>query len=346
MDIRDKRKDEHLVLASITKDGPSSTGFEDIQLIHQAVVDLNLDEVDLVSDFKDKKMDLPVIVNAITGGTTRAGEINKTLARLAKKYNIAMAVGSQTIAIKTPELMRTFDIVRAENPEGVIIANIGANEKYEKVKKAIDMVAADAVQLHFNIPQELAMREGDRNFKGIIKNVQEIVEQSPVPVIAKEVGFGLSKEAVRVLFQAGVETFDIGGKGGTNFITIEDQRKGMFGGEFDDWGIPTAYSLGELASLKLPITIIASGGIRTTLDAVKALAMGADYVGIAGSFLKLLINQGEEELDQYINGLIYRLKAAFLMTDSRNITELQEKPLIIMGKTAAYLQARANTNKI
>lgn len=340
MVIRDKRKDEHIVLASITKDGPSSTGFEDINLVHQAIADINLDEVDLSSHFKHKKMDLPIIVNAITGGTAKAGEINQTLAKLAKKYNIAMAVGSQTIAIKTPELIRTFDIVRAENPEGIIIANIGANEKYENVQKAIAMVAADAVQLHFNIPQELAMREGDRNFKGIIKNVANIVENSPVPVIAKEVGFGLSKEAVQVLFQAGVEYFDIGGKGGTNFITIEDQRRGMFGGEFDDWGIPTAYSLGEVVSLKLPITIIASGGIRSTLDAVKALAMGANYVGIAGSFLKLLINQGEEELDQYINDLIYRLKAALLMTGSKNITELQRKPVIILGKTAEYLQAR------
>ena len=270
MEIRDKRKDEHIVLASINKDGPSSTGFEDISLVHQAVAEINMDEVDLSSSFGSKKMDLPVIVNAITGGTERAGAINKILAKMARKHNIAMAVGSQTIAIRSPELTRTFDVVRAENPAGIVIANIGANEKYNNVAKAIEMIKADAVQLHFNIPQELAMREGDRSFKGIVKNVQDIVTNSSVPVIAKEVGFGLSKEAVYMLFQAGVRYFDIGGKGGTNFITIEDQRNGMFGGEFDDWGIPTASSLAEVLSLKLPITVIASGGIRSTLDAAKA----------------------------------------------------------------------------
>lgn len=299
-----------------------------------------MDEVDLSCLFASKKMDLPIIVNAITGGTEKAYEINKVLARMAKKYNIAMAVGSQTIAISEPELIKTFSVVRDENPEGIILANIGANRATDDVLKAIEMIKADAIQLHFNIPQELAMREGDRSFKGTIKNVTEIIRISPVPVIAKEVGFGFSKESIQILFDTGIRYFDISGKGGTNFITIEDQRDGMFGGELDSWGNPTAFSLAETVSLGLPITIIASGGIRTTLDTIKSLAMGANYVGIAGSFLKLLVNQGQNELNQNINDLIYRLKAAFLMTGSKNISELQKKPVIILGKTEQYLRAR------
>lgn len=301
---------------------------------------MKIDEIDLSCNFGSKKLDLPIIVNAITGGTVKAAEINRIFAQTAKKYNIAMAVGSQTIAIDEPDLINTFNIVRKENPDGVIMANIGANRNVKDVLKAIEMINADAIQLHFNIPQELAMREGDRDFKGIIRNVEKIIKNSPVPVIAKEVGFGFSKEAVQTLFDAGVRYFDIGGKGGTNFIAIEDKRRGLFGGEFNDWGIPTAWSLAEVLSLKLPITVIASGGIRSTLDATKALAMGADYVGIAGSFLKIVLKQGQHKLEQNIDNLIYRLKAAFLMSGAKNIAEIKQKPVIILGKTEQYLRAR------
>ncbi len=299
-----------------------------------------MDEIDLSTNFLGKKMDLPIIVNAITGGTAKAEKINKILARMTRKYNIAMAVGSQTIAIKSPEVADTFAVVRKENPQGIVLANIGANEAVAHVIEAIEMIGADAVQLHFNIPQELAMWEGNRNFKGILSNVKEIVTHSPVPVIAKEVGFGFSREAVFALFNAGVKNFDIGGKGGTNFIVIEDQRGGLFQGEFNDWGIPTAYSLVEALSLKLPIEIIASGGIRTTLDITKSLAMGADYVGIAGLFLKLIINQNEENLEKIINNMIYRLKASLLMCGAKNIRELRQKPVIIIGQAKEYLEAR------
>lgn len=300
-----------------------------------------MDEIDLSTSFLGREMDLPIIVNAITGGTAKAEKINKFLARMAKKYNIAMAVGSQTIAIKSPELANTFKVVRQENPQGIILANIGANEDVAHVIKAIEMITADAIQLHFNIPQELAMREGNRNFKGVLPNVREIVKHSPVPVIAKEVGFGFSKETILALFNAGVKIFDIAGKGGTNFIVIEDQRGGMFQGEFDDWGIPTAYSLAETLSLKLPIQVISSGGIRTTLDITKSLAIGADYVGIAGLFLKLIINQNEKNLEKIVNNMIYRLKASLLMCGAKNIRELRQKPVIITGQAREYLKARS-----
>ncbi len=309
-------------------------------MIHQAVAEINMDDINLSSQFIGKKVDLPIIVNAITGGTEKAAKINKILAKTAKKYNIPMAVGSQTIAIKSPELVDTFSIVRKENPDGIIIANIGASENASYAMQAIDMIAADAIQLHFNIPQELAMLEGDRNFKNLTANVSEIVLNSPVPVIAKEVGFGFSKEAVTTLYDAGIRYFDIGGKGGTNFVAIEDQRQGLLQGEFNDWGIPTAHSLAEVISLKLPIKVISSGGIRTTLDITKSLAMGADYVGMAGLFLKLVINQSEKALAKTINEMIYRLKASFLMCGAKNIAELRQKPVIILGQTKDYLEAR------
>lgn len=299
-----------------------------------------MDEIDLSCTFLGKKLGLPLVVNAITGGTKQAEEINYHLARLAQKYGLAMAVGSQTISIDDPELASTFSITREINPEGIIIANIGANRSVEDALAAVEMVKADALQLHFNVPQELAMREGDRSFKGVIDNVARIAEKCPVPVIAKEVGFGFSKESAFLLYQAGVKIIDIGGMGGTNFIVIEDKRGGMFKGELDNWGLPTAWSLAEVLSLKLPFTVIASGGIRTALEAAKALAMGADMVGIAGSLLKVLLMEGERELDKMLAEIIYRLKAVFLMAGAKNVDELKTKPVIITGRTGEWLRLR------
>jgi isopentenyl-diphosphate delta-isomerase len=202
------------------------------------------------------------------------------------------------------------------------------------------MIQADGLQLHFNIPQELAMREGDRDFRGILENVARIVENCPVPVIAKEVGFGFSREAVEKLYAVGIRLFDNGGSGGTNFLAIEDQRDGQFDRQMDYWGIPTAASLAEIVSLQLPIQIVASGGIRTAHDIAKAIAMGADMVGITGLFLKILINEGPEELVRRIEKLLYQLQSVFLMSGARDWRHLRNKPVLILAKTAEWLRAR------
>jgi len=281
-----------------------------------------------------------LIINAITGGTERAFKINQCLAALANKFNIPMAVGSGNIALEHPELKPSFAIVRKMNPYGLILANIGANESCEKAVKTVDMINADALQLHFNVPQELAMQEGERQFKNVLANVKEIIAASPVPIIAKEVGFGFSRETVEKLFACGVRFFDNGGQGGTNFIAIEKNRGGILGAEFDSWGIPTAWSLGEIVTLNLPVTIIASGGIRNAMEAVKALAMGADIIGIAAPLLKKYINEGEEAVELYLHDFLYSLKAVVLMTGAKNLQELSTKPLIIMDQTAEWLKAR------
>ncbi|MDD3022694.1 MAG: type 2 isopentenyl-diphosphate Delta-isomerase, partial [Syntrophomonadaceae bacterium] len=276
----------------------------------------------------------------MTGGTEQALDINRSLAFIAGKLGLIMAVGSQTIAVDIPDLQDSFKVVRQVNPSGLIVANVGAGADLSAALQAVAMINADALQLHFNVPQELAMPEGDRSFKGIIANVARIAERCPVPVIAKEVGFGFSRESAGKLFSAGVNIIDCGGKGGSNFVAIEDQRGGKFSCELDQWGIPTAVSLAENASMQFPIKIIASGGIRSAGDAAKALAMGADIVGMAGPLLKILVKQGSEALEQYLHEFFYRLKAVLLMTGSRNINELRKKPLLILGETAEYLRAR------
>lgn len=321
-------------------DGPCSTGFEDVYLVNNSVPELSIEDIDLSSCFLSKTLLYPLVINAITGGTGEAQQINRSLAALAREHGLAMAVGSQTLAINEPELRTSFTVVREENPQGIILANVSAASSLEQALQAVYMIAADGLQLHFNIPQELAMSEGDRDFSGVIENVANLVEKCPVPIIAKEVGFGFSQEAAQRLYEAGVRCFDIGGMGGTNFVAIEDRRQGLFAHEFDTWGIPTAMSLGEVQALEMSVKLIATGGMRTALDAVKALAMGAALIGMAGSLLKIMVTEGDAALKQYLQGYLYRLKAGLLMTGSCNIAELQQKPVVILGKTAQWLTAR------
>jgi isopentenyl-diphosphate delta-isomerase len=304
------------------------------------VPELNLDDIDLGCRFLGKKLSGPIVINAMTGGTGEAKIINRQLALLAARYGLAMAVGSQTVALDDEQLTESFTIARETNPHGVLIANVSANCPVEKALQAVQMIDADGLQLHFNLPQELAMSEGDRNFKGLLDNVSQIAERCPVPVIAKEVGFGFARGSVARIHARGIDIFDCGGKGGTNFMAIEGQRGGMFDQSLYDWGISTAASLVEIVDLQLPIQVIASGGIRSAADAAKALALGADLVGISGLFLKILRHEGYDELERRLENFLYQLKAVFLMTGAVNCTAMQRKPLLIFDKTAQWLKLR------
>jgi isopentenyl-diphosphate Delta-isomerase len=323
-----------------TVDGPGSSGFEDIYLLQDSVPNLALGEIDLRAEFLGKRLAYPLMINALTGGTEQSKSVNSFLAGLAHKYGLAMAVGSVTIALEEPSLRDSFSIVREMNPDGIILANLGANCSIEQACEAVNMIRADGLQLHFNVPQELAMSEGDRDFRGIIDNVSRIVEACPVPVIAKEVGFGFSRETVQKLYAAGIRIFDNGGRGGTNFLAIENQRDGKFAPQIDNWGIPTATSLAEIISLQLPIQTVASGGIRSAADIAKAMALGADLVGIAGLFLRIFLNEGPEALEKQMESLLYQLKCIFLMSGARDIEQMRSKPVIILARTAEWLRAR------
>lgn len=301
---------------------------------------MDIEDIDTGIEFLGKPLAGPLIIDAITGGSEIGCRINRDLASLAAKYQLGMAVGSQTVAIDDPGWKETFSVVREVNPYGLIIANVGAATQKEHSRRAVQMIGADALQLHFNVPQELAMAEGDRRFRGIIAQVKETVQESSVPVIAKEVGFGFSRESAYRLYQAGIRAFDSGGSGGTNFIRIEDRRYGLFNQELDDWGIPSTASMAEILSLGQPLTLIASGGVRSASDMAKALALGANACGVAGWFLRILMEEGKDYLDQVLSELLYRLKAILLMSGARTWKELRRKPLLITGRTAEWLRAR------
>ncbi len=320
--------------------GPGSTGFEDIFLVHNAVPELNMDDIDLSTVVLGHRLAAPLLVNAMTGGIFAAREINEILARLAAEFGLGIAVGSQLIGLKEEACLESFRVVRKVNPNGLVLANVSASTDVSLALQAVDMIEADGLQVHLNVPQELAMAEGDRKFKGILDNIGELVVRLPVPVIAKEVGFGLSREAAEKLMEAGVKCLDIGGQGGTNFVAIENRRGGLFDEEMALWGIPTAVSLIEVLSLNRDVTIIASGGLYSPLQAAKALGIGADLVGMAGILLKVLQRNGKEALRHWMETYLYRLKAIFLMTGSKNIKDIRNCPAVITGRTGQWLQAR------
>lgn len=330
--LREDRKKQHIeqYLKTTFK---SSTLFEDVYIEHNSLPELNIDEINTEIIFLGKSVEYPIMINAITGGTEFSQEINRSLSKIAKKHKIPIAVGSQTIALRNKESHDSFRIVRETVGNGVVLSNLNATASLEDVKISMDLLDADGIQLHLNPAQELAMKEGDRSFKGIIDNIENIVNKIGKPVIVKEVGFGMSNNVAKRLFDVGVRYIDISGKGGTNFIEIEDRRDDEI--DFRDmysWGIPTALSLIQCRSVSNDLTIISSGGIRNSIDIVKSICLGAGLVGISGEILRELVQNGYEAANKYMRDLTYKLKVLMLLTGSKNIQELKSIPYKLTGE--------------
>lgn len=339
------RKEEHLLSAVKLAQGPVYSGFEDIILVHNALPEVSLNDITLKTRAFGKLLEAPLIINAITGGGSIPAQVNEALAVAAREAGVAMAVGSQTVAVERPECERSFKVVRKVNPDGLVFANVGAYVTLDKAKRAVDMIRADALQLHLNVPQELSMREGDISFKGWSDNVARLVEEVGVPVIIKEVGFGLSYEVVKRLTEIGARNFDIGGRGGTNFIAIESLRRGKNMDYLESWGITTAASLIETKSLDRAEMIVATGGIRSPLDIAKSLALGASLAGIAGPFLKILFEDKVTGLIRTIGKTKDELKRIMIMAGVNRPKKLGVIPVVITGKTREWLTERGINTK-
>lgn len=330
---RRDRKKEHIDFF-MESQYKSDNLFDDIFIEHNALPELNFDDIDSSSIFLDKKIDYPIMINAITGGTDYSKNINENLANIAKKFNIPIAVGSQTIGLYDENSIDSFEIIREIiGEEGIVLANLSANASTDEVKSAIDMIDADGIQLHLNPAQELAMKEGDREFKGIFENIEDVVSRCERPVIVKEVGFGISKDVAKRLYDAGVRYIDVAGAGGTNFIEIENRRNDEM--DFSDmysWGIPTALSLLECIDIADDLNIIVSGGIRNSQEIIKSLCIGAEVVGMSGEILKVFLDKGYEGAYRYLNGITYRMKALMLLLGKKNIEELKTTPYRVKGE--------------
>lgn len=338
---RSKRKWDHIRLALATGQ-ERNAGFEDITFIHQSLPNTSLEQVKLDTRIGELSVSSPIFINAMTGGGgDRTKEINHDLAIAAKELGMAISVGSQMSALKDPTEVESYRVIRQSYPNGIVIGNLGSEATIDQAKTAVEMIEANALQIHLNVVQELTMPEGDRDFYSALKRIEDIVKSSSVPIIVKEVGFGMNKETVTKLQSIGVSAVDVGGFGGTNFAKIENNRRESAFSFFNDWGIPTTVSIVEAKAACKGVSVIGSGGVQNSLDIAKAIALGADAVGVAGYFLKILMKEGIEALIEELH--IIHGEIAMMMTalGASNMLELQQVPIIISGKTHHWLNERS-----
>ncbi|MGJ8729159.1 type 2 isopentenyl-diphosphate Delta-isomerase [Listeria aquatica] len=345
--LRERRKDEHVTLAynSYKKQG---TSFNDLKILGTSLPTIGVRDVDLTTSFAGLYFKWPFYINAMTGGSAHTKKINQELAEIARETEIAMAVGSQSAALKNQELEATFRVAREVNPSGKLFANVSPEVPVEKAKRAIEMLEADLLQIHINPAQELVMKEGDREFGHWIESLKRYVEEVDIPIVVKEVGFGMRKETVARLRELGIQTVDLGGKGGTNFAQIENDRRRDHAFDFlTDWGLTTAESLLDLQNEKsMDVEILASGGIKSALDMVKAYRLGARSAGMAGKILYRLKKEGKEAAVSEIEQLKESLVSLFVLLDSKNLSEVKQVPLIVSGELKDFCEARLIDYKV
>ena len=342
---RSKRKWDHIQYALETGQN-RLTGFDDIKFVNQSLPGSNLDSVNLETKIGELSLSSPIFINAMTGGGgERTYRINRELAVAARETGSAIAVGSQMAALKNPAERRSYEVVREMHPDGVILANLGSEATVRQAEAAIDMIQADGLQIHLNVVQELTMPEGDRDFEGALMRIIEIQQNVGIPVIVKEVGFGISAETATALFSSGIHYIDVGGFGGTNFAKIENKRRDRLLTFFEDWGIPTAASIIETKSASQKLSLIASGGMQSSLDIVKALALGADGAAMAGYLLKILMENGTEDLIKEIQMLKDEIAVIMTALGIHTMEELKSVPLVISGDTHHWLEQRGIDTK-
>ena len=329
--------------------------FEYVELIHVAAPELDIDEINTQVEFLSNVFSAPFLIEGMTGGTAEAEKINGNIAEAADEFNIPAGVGSQRAAIKNPELARTFKVARERAPGGFLIANIGAvqlvEEGVEFALKAVEMIEANAIAVHLNPLQEIVQPDGHAAFRGFYRALRRLKDEIGVPVIVKEIGCGLSREVVAALEEAGVDAVDVAGSGGTNWTLIEKIRaenaaaeeKARLAETFLDWGIPTAAAVLEArAGTVLPV--VASGGIRTGLEAAKALALGCDMVGFAHPILVEAV-KGPAAVLAKLHQLRRELMAAMFLTACRDVESLKKADFVLLGPLLAWARQRCRGHR-
>ena len=329
----ENRKSEHLRVC-IEEDvefQQLTNGLEKYRFTHCCLPELDRSDIELGTTFLGKSLKAPILISSMTGGTELAHLVNTRLATVAQRYGLAMGVGSQRIALEQPELAPTF-AVRSLAPDILLLANLGAVQLnygcgLEDCLKLVELLEADALILHLNPLQEWVQSGGDSNFKGLLAKIQQICAQLPVPVIAKEVGNGISSMMAQRLIEAGVAAIDVAGAGGTSWAKVESQRakdpkQRHLGQVFADWGLPTAECITAIRTLNSTIPLIASGGLKNGLDLAKSIALGADLGGLARPFLVAAI-ESEAAVDELVKFLIAELEIVLFCTGNPNLSALK-----------------------
>jgi isopentenyl-diphosphate Delta-isomerase len=335
------RKQQHveLVLRQNVTFRTKSSGLESYEFVHNALPEIDLQEIDASVVFLGHTLHLPLMVASMTGGYADALRINRYLAEACASTGLAMGVGSQRQAIEDPTFHRTFSIVREISPDIPVVGNIGAAEisawkNADEALRLVDLVRADALAVHLNPVQELLQPEGSPRFRGVLESIGMLVRSLPVPLLVKEVGAGISATVAQRLLDVGVTIIDVAGAGGTSWAGVEllRQRSKEKLSAFWDWGIPTAEAVRTVAALKNPsrfFTLIASGGIDGGLAAAKCIALGADLAATARPLLQALHKKGPKGLAAYLMHWERELKAAMFLTGSRTIQALQHAPIML-----------------
>jgi isopentenyl-diphosphate delta-isomerase len=345
---RAARKDDHVRLASAQQtEGPRRSDFDDLEFVHHALSGTSPETVDLSVDLGDWTWSAPFYVNGMTGGTETTARINRDLALAAAETGLPMACGSMSVALDDAEAAKGFTVIREVNPDGFVMGNLGAGRSADDARRAVELLGADALQIHVNPVQETAMPEGTRDFSEWLDGLAEIVAACPVPVIVKEVGFGLSRRTLGQLAEIGVRFADVSGAGGTDFLRIENDRAGAH-----DFAMLTGFGQSALACLlDAPDewtgggavsagVLLASGGVRNPYDVVKALACGARAVGVAGTFLQTVLDHGPDGLIDLVRTWQDQTRALLALLGAQRSTDLAHTDLLTRGRLGEFARLR------
>lgn len=345
------RKIEHIeIVLNENVEPQHSTLLEQVSLEHNSSPNISIEDIDLSVEFLGKRISAPIIIAGMTGGHPETAKINEALAEIAEELNIAMGVGSQRAALEDSSLTYTFSIVREKAPSIPIIANIGGAQFVKgyglaEARRAISMIKADAIAIHLNPAQEVFQPEGDKDFRGLARIVEELVDNLEVPVIIKETGTGLSGRVARMFAEVGVEYFDVSGLGGTSWIIVEKYRSknkvlSEIASLYTNWGIPTALSIMDVVYNVPMAYVIASGGIRNGLEAAKALALGANAVAFAAPILRKLLNYGKESAKKYIKRIIEELRVAMFLVGANKPSKLWLTDIYLDNKILSWMLSK------
>lgn len=334
--IQDRKK-EHVVITSEDRAKyTKTTGLERYDFIHNALPEVNLSDVSLATTFLDRTFGMPLFISSMTGGYKDGTAINELIAEICSEYNLPMGVGSQRAMLEDPEQIDSFRVAREVDSDLFIASNIGGCQlihakAIDDVKRCIEAIEADALIIHLNPLQELLQPEGDRSFKGIAEGIDSIVNSLDLPVIVKETGAGLSKSVIDHLDAMGVSVVDVAGAGGTSWgkvenLRIKDESERLT--VFDDWGIPLT---DILESVPLPAErnyeVIASGGIRISLDIIKTLCLGANMAATATPIIRELTHDGKEGVFRFLNRLQQEMQTTLTLLGVTSISELNKNHL-------------------
>ncbi|EDX77691.1 isopentenyl-diphosphate delta-isomerase, type 2 [Coleofasciculus chthonoplastes PCC 7420] len=309
-----------------------TNGLERYRFTHCCLPEINRSEIDISTEFLGKTLGAPLLISSMTGGTQQAQTINFRLAEVAQTYQLAMGVGSQRVAVENPQVADTF-AVRSLAPDILLLANLGAvqlNYSYglDECLRVVELLAADALILHLNPLQECIQTNGDTNFRGLLDKIHKLCCKLPVPVIAKEVGNGISAAMTQKLLDAGVSAIDVAGAGGTSWAKVESERalnlkQRRLGQTFADWGLPTADCITSIRDIAPEVPLIASGGLRNGLEVAKAIALGADLAGLAFPFLQAA-SESTEAVDELVELLIAEITTVLFCTGNANLSQFKQ----------------------